>query len=185
VRAGRALVWLVAAVVVVGGVGLAARGFDIRPVRVATTSMSPAVGRGDWIVVRDGRSGIQRGDIVLFRFPLGTTGRAIKRVVALAGDRVRISARSVIVEGRAIRIAGGPSDTARRIRTELVPRGHVFLLGDNAAASIDSRSFGAVPETEIVARSLLVIDRRAQRLALVLVAAGVLALGLLPLVRRG
>lgn len=159
----RLLAWLAAAALVGGSFGVAARAFDVHPVRVTSGSMSPTIKIGDWIVMRDvddeDRRAIHRGDIVMFGFPLGTTGRAIKRVVALGGDRVAISARTVTVNARVIPIAGAPSPGATRIRTETVPRGRVFLLGDNSSSSIDSRSFGAVPTTEIVARELLIIGR--------------------------
>jgi len=147
-------------VLLVGVAGaLTARAEGLRPVRVTSGSMSPTIGTGDWIVVRDGHRQPARGDIVMFRFPLGTSGRAIKRVVALGGDRVEIGARSVTVDGRVIRIAGAPSASAARPRVETVPAGHVFVLGDNAARSIDSRSFGALPVREIVGRRLVTIGR--------------------------
>ena len=148
--------------VLIGVAGATAvRALGIRPVQVASGSMSPAISRGDSIVVRDldrdGRRAIAAGDVVMFRFPLGTSGRAIKRVVAAAGDRVTIRRHSVTVNGRrTIRIAGAPSPNAARARVETVPPGNVFLLGDNSTRSIDSRSFGSVPTDEVVARVALV-----------------------------
>ena len=140
-----------------GAAGVRASG--IHPVKVTSGSMAPTIDRGDWIVVkalgRDAR--IARGEIVMFRFPLGTSGRALKRVVAVAGDHVVIGAHSVTVDGRRIPVAGAPSDYASGPRAETVPAGDVFVLGDHAAVSIDSRSFGAIPTSEIVARRLLTI----------------------------
>jgi signal peptidase I len=140
---------------------IAVRADGIRPVRITSGSMSPTIAQGDWIVAhefdRAGRSTLSRGDIVLFRFPLGTSGRAIKRVVALSGDRVSIAARRITVNRRVIRIAGAPSAHAARERVETVPPNHVFLLGDNTSLSIDSRSFGAVPTAEIVGRQIVTI----------------------------
>lgn len=157
------VVYVVLAVAIGGGVGVVARGSDLRPLRITSGSMSPAIERGDWIVARNlaapAEARFRRGEIVLLRFPLGTGGRAVKRVIALPGDRVKIAERSVTVAGHETPIAGAPSVSARRERTETVPPGHVFLLGDNAAVSIDSRSFGPVPTSEIVARKVLVIGR--------------------------
>lgn len=159
----RGAVVLAAAVLIGIGIGTAAKVFGIHPTRVASNSMSPAIHRDDWIVVRDigqdDRLAIRRQDIVLFRFPLGTAGRAVKRVVALGGDTVTIGAQSVSVNAHIIPIAGAPSEGAARPRVEFVPEGHVFLLGDNAAVSIDSRSLGPVPETEIVGRVLFILPR--------------------------
>lgn len=123
--------------------------------------MSPAIQRGDWILTRDiGQDDLRRRHIVLFRFPLGTAGRAVKRIVAIGGDNIAIGARSVTVDGHVIPIAGAPSEGAARRLVQAVPDGHVFLLGDNAAVSIDSRSLGPVPATEVVGRVVLVIPKR-------------------------
>jgi signal peptidase I len=146
------------------GVAIAANATGFHVTRVASSSMSPAIDRGDWTLVRDlegnDRHSVGRRDIVLFRFPLGTSGRAVKRVVAVEGDRVAIAERSVTVDGHVIPVGGAPSEAAARRRIEIVPAGHVFLLGDNAADSIDSRSLGAVPETEVVGRVLFVLPKR-------------------------
>ena len=136
-----------------------ARASGIHPVKITSGSMAPTIDRGDWIVVknldRGDRDSIARGDIVMFRFPLGTSGRAIKRVVAVAGDHVVIGSHRVSVNGRSIAVGGAPSAYAGGARAETVPAGDVFLLGDHAAVSIDSRSFGPIPTSEIVARQVL------------------------------
>jgi signal peptidase I len=153
-RPGKTLLWL-AAVLSIGGT-VTARLAGIRPVQIVSGSMTPTVERGDWIVVRAGHDGIRRGDIVLFSFPLGTSGRAIKRVVALAGDHVTILPRAVVVNRHRIAIDGAPTAYAAGPRSQIVPAGDVFLLGDNSKVSIDSRSFGPVPAREVVAREILV-----------------------------
>jgi signal peptidase I len=153
----------VLALAAVLGVGIATAADDasVRPMRVASNSMAPKIRAGDWIVIRDGGGAAAgRGDIVVFRFPLGTAGRAVKRVVAVEGDDVRIDRRSVTVDGRRIAIAGAPSPGAAARRVDRVPPGHVFILGDNARTSIDSRSMGAVPRSEIVARVVFVLPRK-------------------------
>jgi signal peptidase I len=192
----RALVWIAVAAVIGLGVGLAVRAWAVYPARVTSGSMAPTLVRGDWIVVhklvaRD-RETVRRSQIVLFRFPFGSSDRAVKRVVALAGDSVEIGKRYVRVNGHTIRTAGGP-DVARApdgkekplpLR-ERVPAGHVFLLGDNAGASIDSRSFGSVPDSELVGRVWFVIGRPTWWLLGVGAAGGLLVLcGLVYAVRR-
>jgi signal peptidase I len=157
----RVLIVLALALALGTGSALTARALGIRPIQIVSTSMAPEIEDGDWIVVKslspDARRHVHRGQIVMLRFPLGTSGRAVKRVVALAGDDVAIGPRSVTVNGRRIAVAGAPSPYARGPRTERVPPGHVFLLGDNARHSIDSRSFGAVPERELVGRMLMAL----------------------------
>ena len=134
--------------------------------------MALATKVGDWLVVSDldarGRDSVGRRAIVVFRYPLGTTGRAVKRVVAVAGDMVAFTDRYLSVNGSSTPIAGSPSElgpdgkpTGRHRPRQVVrvPAGHVFLLGDNTAVSIDSRAFGPVPETELVGRVHLVLSR--------------------------
>jgi signal peptidase I len=157
----RVLIVLALAAALGAGGALVARAFGIRPVQIVSTSMAPKIGDGDWIVVKaldtTARHNVHRGEIVMLRFPLGTSGRAVKRVVAVARDRVAITPRSVTVNDHRIAIAGAPTPYAAGPRVERVPPGHVFLLGDNAKHSIDSRSFGAVPESELVGRMLMAI----------------------------
>lgn len=129
--------------------------------RVAGSSMSPAIDRGDRIVTRDldsaGRRKVRRGQMVMFRFPLGTSRRAVKRVIAVGGDTVEIGERTVTVGDHVIPIEGAPSPSAARSRIEVVPPDYVFLLGDNAQVSIDSRSVGPIPSQELAARVLFVV----------------------------
>ena len=149
------------ALIGIGAAG-AAHAWGVSAMRVTTGSMDPALSPGDWFASTAldevGRRTAGRDTIVLFRYPSGTTGRAVKRVVAVGGDRVTISASTVRINGRAIQapaLEGGPA--APLGRTYTVPSGHVFLLGDNSAGSYDSRSFGPVPVTELVGRVRLVV----------------------------
>lgn len=149
-RRSRALIAVAVAVGVAVGAGARIAGYS--PVKVTSGSMESTIDTGDWILVhaRDENDRLDRGDIVMFRFPLGTDGRAIKRVVAVGGDRVEFTPTTFKVNGRTTRIGGAPRpDLEGAIR---VPPGQVFLLGDHAEVSIDSRSFGPVPTGEAVGR---------------------------------
>ena len=143
------------------GVGIGASTAGVHVSRVAGSSMSPGIDRGDRIVTRDlhaaGRAGVRRGQMVMFRFPPGTSGRAVKRVIAVGGDTVEIGERTVAVGDHVIPIEGAPNPDAGRSRIEVVPPDYVFLLGDNAPVSIDSRSVGPLPSQELVARVLFVV----------------------------
>jgi signal peptidase I len=152
-----ALVLVAVAALVGTGAATAVRASGLAPFRVTTGSMAATIKPGDW-VLESGAGEPRRGDVVLFRYPLGSTGRAVKRVVAVAGDAVAFTEYSLTVNGRTTRIAGSPLpvDPARERETS-VPAGHVFLLGDNTAGSYDSRGFGSVPEREIVGEVQMVI----------------------------
>jgi signal peptidase I len=104
----------------------------------------------------------RRGQVVVFH----STGRAatdcgeggvyVKRLIGLPGDTVYEDERSRIwVNGRLLREpyiapAVRDADTSHRNTRWRVPRGRYFLLGDNRAASCDSRVWGTVPRSSLI-----------------------------------
>jgi inner membrane protease subunit 2 len=99
-------------------------------VSVEEASMAPALQTGDWLLLDPtGSHWPRRGSIVVFREP-GAEILAIKRVAAHPGDRVRIQAGILHLA----------DDEA-------------WLLGDNAAVSVDSRRYGPVPLSALVGRA--------------------------------
>jgi signal peptidase I len=131
------------------GVGLVVRSTGARPVHITSGSMAPTIGVDEWVLVTEADSA-RSGDIVEFRFPSGSASRAIKRVVAVGGDVVRLTDDALVVNGTAIPLAGEAVRFDRQTIT--VPEGFYYLLGDNHPASIDSRSFGPIPSSDIVGR---------------------------------
>jgi signal peptidase I len=128
---GRPLVLTVALVLALSiAAAVTARGLRrvIWVTRVTSWSMSPALRPGQLVMTRRFRPGgrLRRGDIVVAdSAELGR--RIVKRVAGLPGDRIRID--------RPVTYRGGPAADF------LVPRDAVLLLGDNRAASSDSRSW--------------------------------------------
>jgi len=100
---------------------------------------------------------IQRREIVAFqvgtqaRRDCGAGGMYVKRVVALAGERVSFREGAVYVNGRRLRepYANGPTDPMDDTQV-YVPDRHVFVLGDNRAQSCDSRVWGPLAVRRIV-----------------------------------
>src|SRR5512140_707605 len=79
--------------------------FLYQPVKVEGTSMMPGLEDQERIFVNKfvyRWEPIQRGDIVVFRYPRDTSKSYIKRVIGVAGDRVRIDNGQVYVNGDAI-----------------------------------------------------------------------------------
>lgn len=127
---------------------------------------------------------IERGDVIVFRYPLDLSETLVKRVVAIAGDRLRIDDKQVVLNGRPIpepykvhKTAyidsyrdNFPSEpnTALPARALEMLRGHVrageivvppdsyFAMGDNRDLSSDSRYWGFVPRENIIGKPLLV-----------------------------
>ena len=123
--------------------------FLYQPVKVEGTSMMPSLDDQERIFVNKyvyRLEPIQRGDIIVFRYPRDPSKSFIKRVIALAGDSIRIEGGEVFVNGQALEEDYVPSAYAdQRSYPEIViPPHSYFVLGDHRTMSNDSRDFGPV-----------------------------------------
>jgi signal peptidase I len=138
--AGLALGALVAA-------GLAARRARLEPMLVKGGSMRPTLAPGQRIAVAPLLRPPRRGDLVV----VDRGGReVVKRVVGLPGERVRLGAGGLEVDGQAVPepyLAGPPA--AGTLEVELGPAEYL-VLGDHRAASTDGRDFGPVGADALV-----------------------------------
>lgn len=87
----------------------------------------------------------QPGEIIVFRSPSQPDRDFIKRVVAVAGDRVELRQGRVLVNGQPITEAPDVMPTTQTAAEQVVPPHAVWVLGDNRNHSEDSRAFGQVP----------------------------------------
>ena len=92
------------------------------------------------------------GEVITFKSPVDGE-RLIKRVVAVAGQRVEANDGQLFVDDQAVpghagHIAFGPV---------LVPAGHVFVMGDHRDNSFDSRYWGPLPLANVYGRALMVV----------------------------
>jgi signal peptidase I len=123
--------------------------FLYQPVKVEGTSMMPSLDDQERIFVNKyvyRLEPIQRGDIIVFRYPRDPSKSFIKRVIGLAGDRIRIDGGEVFVNGAALEEDYVPSVYAdqRSYPEIVVPMHSYFVLGDHRTMSNDSRDFGPV-----------------------------------------
>jgi signal peptidase I len=125
----------------------------------------------DEVVIRAEPS-VERGEIVAFdtgaeaRAICGAGGLFVKRVVAVAGDRVSFADGAIHVDGRRLRepYVNGTTDPAGA-EPVVVPRRHVYVLGDNRRESCDSRIWGPLAVRRIVGVAVAV-ERDGRRLPL-------------------
>ena len=104
----------------------------------------------------------ERGQIVVFRSVEDDETLLIKRVVGVPGDRIQLRGGTLYVNGEPQEEPYVHANPCVRHMPRTcafgpvrVPRGHVFLMGDNRAYSHDSRFFGAVPEENVEAEAFL------------------------------
>ena len=133
--------------------------FLYQPVKVEGTSMMPGLEDQERIFVNKfvyRWEPIQRGDIVVFRYPRDTSKSYIKRVIGVAGDRIRIENGQVFVNGDALDEDYVPSEyaDARSYPEVTVPANSYFVLGDHRTMSNDSRDFGPVNERYIYGKAV-------------------------------
>jgi len=127
-------------------------------VRVDGFSMQPTLEDGEFVLVSklNYRFGdVERGDIVVFHFPMDPEQELIKRVIGLPGDTINVQNGTVLVNGQALNepyIAADPAYSGEWT----VPEGHLFVLGDNRNDSSDSHSWGYLPFEKVVGKALVI-----------------------------
>ncbi len=105
--------------------------FVVQPFLVSGDSMLPTFHSGEYLAIDELyyiRHPIQRGDVVVFRYPLDPSMYFIKRVAGVPGDSL-------------YGVTLGEKE--------------YFVVGDNKNESFDSRAWGPVPRRYIIGRPLL------------------------------
>lgn len=133
--------------------------FLYQPVKVEGTSMAPLLTDQERIFINKfvyRFEPIERGDVVVFWYPLDRSKSFIKRVVGLPGESVEIRQGRAYVNGKLLEEPYVPpqytdSSTYGPI---LVPPDEYFLMGDHRASSNDSRVFGPVPSRYIYGKAV-------------------------------
>ena len=133
--------------------------FLYQPVKVEGTSMMPTLQDQERVFINKfvyKLEPIERGDVIVFRYPRDPAKSYIKRVIAVAGDRVRIVDGVVFVNGHRLHEAYVPRSTRMYALTRnvVVPPHAYFVLGDHRNLSNDSRDFGPVDEDFIYGKAV-------------------------------
>jgi signal peptidase I len=127
-----------------------------------------------------------RGKMLIFLSPQDRSLTLVKRVIAVPGDRIRISRKVVILNGTAldekyaVHKSGEPGFYPDDFPNEsvlpdcaeghemlsqqvvdgeiVVPAGEYFVLGDNRENSLDSRCWGFVGSGDVIGKPLMIYD---------------------------
>jgi len=120
-------------------------------------SMKPTLQSRDKLIVWKWKvnKNLKRFDLVIFYQPDQPQRMLVKRVIALPGETLQIKDNRILINGQELE-----ENYSTNLRYEVyqdlaevkVPPAHYFLLGDNRFISVDSRSFGFVPERYIIGR---------------------------------
>ena len=147
---------LVAAVVI----ALLLRFFVFEFIRVDGESMQPTLYTDEYVFMEKVTywfSEPQRGDIIICSYP-GHTDTYVKRVIGMAGDRIRITDGVLYINDVANYdyFSGIMNSDMDEVT---VPENHVFVMGDNRNASMDSTSpsIGPLPDSMVQGKALFVI----------------------------
>jgi signal peptidase I len=141
--------------------------FAIQTVHVIGYSMVPTLNNDDYVLATkvDLRfTTPTRGDIIILKDPFDNSQDFVKRVVALPGERLKITDGRVYINGRLLEEPYLPKNdpwvTSNNWPTDagntdgaVIPAGHYFVMGDNRNHSSDSRVFGPISLNQIESRA--------------------------------
>jgi len=133
--------------------------FLYQPVKVEGTSMAPLLSDQERIFINKfvyRFEPIERGDVVVFWYPLDHTKSFIKRVVGLPGETVEIRQDTLYVNGKVVPEPYVPPqyEDSSDFGPVRVPKDSFFVLGDHRISSNDSRVFGPVSSQYIYGRAV-------------------------------
>jgi len=184
-KKGRWIAELIVIVIIV----LLIRAFVAQAYNIPSGSMKPTLLVGDFILVNKlvyRFSEPQRGDIVVFKYPIDPNIDFIKRIIALPGEEVEVRNNQVFINGKPlplIEVGRGEENGLRKVIYEevlpegkkhkvqfyedfpfskrdfgpvVVPPNHYFVMGDNRDNSEDSRYWGFVPRENIVGKAFVI-----------------------------
>jgi len=164
------------------------RTFAVQAFKIPTGSMEPNLLIGDHLLVNKlvyspslgpledalfGKKPIERGHVVVFKYPEEPWRDFIKRVIGLPGETIEIRDKQVFVNGKPLdepyahfietslrpdEESGllGAGSIRARWGPQVVPEGHLLVLGDNRDNSRDGRFWGFLPIDQVKGRALLV-----------------------------
>jgi len=123
-------------------------------------SMLPTLRSADRVLITRGAKGVHRGDVVVLTADEGGMKTdLVKRVIGVAGDLVEIRSDGAVVNGVREPNYGQKIDAPKYSVSQpaiRVPKGQIYILGDNRPLSEDSRYIGTVPVSGVMGRVVAV-----------------------------
>lgn len=127
-------------------------------VRVDGFSMRPTLQDGEYILVSKLAYKLgqpQRGDIVVFIFPVNPAEDLIKRVIGLPGDTISVQGGVLSINGVAMDEPYINAPPAYEGTWQVLPN-ELFVLGDNRNDSRDSHQWGLLPIKNVIGKAVVI-----------------------------
>lgn len=144
--------------------------FLFQPFVVKGSSMEPNYHSGDYLIIDELSYKLKdpsRGEVIVFKYPLDTTQKYIKRIIGLPGETIDINNGYISLTE--------PNGTVKQLDENayinsatrqawhnninygprLLGTGEYFVMGDNRNYSSDSRIWGILPEKDIIGRVMV------------------------------
>jgi signal peptidase I len=174
------------AVIVAFLIAMVIRTFAIQAFKIPSGSMIPTLQIGDHILVNKFLIGTavdipftninlftlpgirkpQRGDIIVFKYPVDPERDFIKRAIGIEGDVIESKDKTIYVNGRKLvepysqhvddSIKSRDMDRRDNFGPVIVPKNSIFVMGDNRDQSYDSRFWGFVDVHQIKGKAVII-----------------------------
>ncbi len=140
------------------------RYFLFQPFIVRGASMEPSFFSGDYLIVDQISyrfNDPQRGEVIVFNYPLDKSQRFIKRIIGLPGETIEIRSNEIIINDKEEKTLVdeeyifpdlSPSEESLVFYLQ---EDEYLVLGDNRNSSSDSREWGPIKEDDITGRVLV------------------------------
>ena len=141
------------------------RTFIAQPFVVSGASMDPTFWDGEYLIVDEISYRFkepERGEVIIFKYPLNPSKYFIKRIIGLPGETLVIRGDGVNIStanGQEIKWNEPYVDESNRQTydniTVTLNNDEYYVLGDNRSGSSDSRVWGPVPRSYVIGRPFL------------------------------
>ena len=157
-KAGLLVFETIKVVVISFAIILPIRFFLIQPFYVEGASMEPSFHSKEYLIIDEISyrfTNPQRGEVVVLRYPRDPRQFFIKRIVGLPGERIKLEEGVVHVNGKPLeeRYLSDLNLSKTSMNELVLGSDEYFVMGDNRANSLDSRSFGPISRREVVGRA--------------------------------
>jgi signal peptidase I len=178
----KSIIWEYAeSIIITLALALVIRTFVVQAFKIPSGSMEPTLEIGDHLLVNKFIYGIkipftsinlfplkspQRGDVIVFIYPPEPDKDFIKRVIGVGGNTVSMINKKLYINGveipdphavyRENTILLGDGQKPDNFAPVTVPKGNLFVMGDNRDHSFDSRFWGFVPLKDVLGKAFAI-----------------------------